>query len=63
MCMSGKNYCLNNSAVDVFLDYEPQPTSTKTMVHLAQSMKYFPKYKFTEHVLLCILPCSKNSSD
>uniref|UniRef100_A0ACD5ZWS7 Uncharacterized protein n=1 Tax=Avena sativa TaxID=4498 RepID=A0ACD5ZWS7_AVESA len=36
---TGKNYCLNNSAVDVFLDYEPQPTSTKTMVHLAQTYR------------------------
>jgi hypothetical protein len=36
--ITGKNYCLNSSAVDVFLKYEPQPTSTKTMVHFAQSM-------------------------
>ncbi|XP_047070767.1 triacylglycerol lipase 2-like [Lolium rigidum] len=36
---TGKNYCLNNSAVDVFLKYEPQPTSTKTMVHLAQTFR------------------------
>lgn len=35
--ITGKNYCLNSSAVDVFLKYEPQPTSTKTMVHFAQS--------------------------
>ncbi|XP_020173308.1 triacylglycerol lipase 2 [Aegilops tauschii subsp. strangulata] len=36
---TGKNYCLNSSAVDVFLQYEPQPTSTKTMVHLAQTFR------------------------
>uniref|UniRef100_J3MUN9 AB hydrolase-1 domain-containing protein n=1 Tax=Oryza brachyantha TaxID=4533 RepID=J3MUN9_ORYBR len=36
---TGKNYCLNNSAVDVFLKYEPQPTSTKTLVHLAQTVR------------------------
>jgi lysosomal acid lipase/cholesteryl ester hydrolase len=34
---TGKNYCLNNSAADIFLKYEPQPTSTKTLIHLAQS--------------------------
>jgi lysosomal acid lipase/cholesteryl ester hydrolase len=37
--ITGKNYCLNSSAVDVFLKYEPQPTSTKTMVHFAQSTR------------------------
>ncbi|XP_037466665.1 triacylglycerol lipase 2-like [Triticum dicoccoides] len=36
---TGENYCLNSSAVDVFLQYEPQPTSTKTMVHLAQTFR------------------------
>ncbi|XP_051203026.1 triacylglycerol lipase 2 [Lolium perenne] len=37
--LTGKNYCLNNSAVDVLLQYEPQPTSIKTMVHLAQTFR------------------------
>ncbi|KAL6661068.1 hypothetical protein ACP70R_000452 [Stipagrostis hirtigluma subsp. patula] len=37
--ITGKNYCLNSSAVDVFLKYEPQPTSTKTMVHFAQTVR------------------------
>ncbi|TKW11371.1 hypothetical protein SEVIR_6G229000v4 [Setaria viridis] len=37
--ITGKNYCLNSSAVDVFLEYEPQPTSTKTMVHFAQTVR------------------------
>ncbi|KAF0901085.1 hypothetical protein E2562_037651 [Oryza meyeriana var. granulata] len=36
---TGKNYCLNNSAADIFLKYEPQPTSTKTLVHLAQTVR------------------------
>lgn len=40
--ITGKNYCLNSSAVDVFLKYEPQPTSTKTMVHFAQSNEEHP---------------------
>lgn len=34
---AGKNCCLNASTVDVFLKNEPQPTSTKNFVHLAQS--------------------------
>lgn len=38
---SGKNCCLNSSTVDLFLMNEPQSTSTKNMVHLAQS-KSFP---------------------
>ncbi|KAL6900735.1 hypothetical protein ACP4OV_005411 [Aristida adscensionis] len=37
--ITGRNYCLNSSAVDVFLKYEPQPTSTKTMVHFAQTVR------------------------
>uniref|UniRef100_A0A0D9XA32 Lipase n=1 Tax=Leersia perrieri TaxID=77586 RepID=A0A0D9XA32_9ORYZ len=36
---TGKNYCLNNSAAEIFLKYEPQPTSTKTLVHLAQTVR------------------------
>ncbi|KAB8109303.1 hypothetical protein EE612_045524 [Oryza sativa] len=36
---TGKNYCLNNSAADIFLKYEPQPTSTKTLIHLAQTVR------------------------
>ncbi|KAG0470314.1 hypothetical protein HPP92_016478 [Vanilla planifolia] len=35
--ITGKNCCLNSSSVQVALDHEPQPTSTKNMVHLAQS--------------------------
>ncbi|RWR74554.1 triacylglycerol lipase 2 [Cinnamomum micranthum f. kanehirae] len=36
---TGKNCCLNSSTVDLFLKYEPQPTSTKNMVHLAQMVR------------------------
>ncbi|KAJ0832618.1 putative triacylglycerol lipase [Helianthus annuus] len=35
--LTGKNCCLNASTVDVFLRSEPQSTSTKNLVHLAQS--------------------------
>ncbi|KAK1306174.1 Triacylglycerol lipase 2 [Acorus calamus] len=35
---TGENCCLNSSTVDVFLQYEPQSTSTKNMIHLAQTM-------------------------
>ncbi|GJX97696.1 triacylglycerol lipase 2-like protein [Tanacetum coccineum] len=34
---TGKNCCLKPSIVDVFLDHEPQPSSTKNMMHVAQS--------------------------
>ncbi|RDY03529.1 Triacylglycerol lipase 2, partial [Mucuna pruriens] len=37
--VTGKNCCLNSSTVDLFLTNEPQPTSTKNMVHLAQTVR------------------------
>uniref|UniRef100_J3MUN7 Alpha/beta hydrolase fold-3 domain-containing protein n=1 Tax=Oryza brachyantha TaxID=4533 RepID=J3MUN7_ORYBR len=37
--VTGENYCLNSSADDIFLKYEPQLTSTKTMAHLAQMVR------------------------
>ncbi|KAK1318991.1 Triacylglycerol lipase 2 [Acorus calamus] len=36
---TGKNYCLNESTVEMFLKYEPQSTSTRNMVHLAQTFR------------------------
>ncbi|CAB4304584.1 unnamed protein product [Prunus armeniaca] len=36
---TGKNCCLNSSIVDVFLDHEPQSTSTKNMVHISQMIR------------------------
>ncbi|CAL5403402.1 unnamed protein product [Camellia sinensis] len=36
---TGQNCCLNSSIVEVFLEYEPQPTSTKNMVHVAQMIR------------------------
>ncbi|XP_072992570.1 triacylglycerol lipase 2 [Typha latifolia] len=36
---TGNNCCLNASTVELFLKYEPQPTSTKTMIHLAQTFR------------------------
>ncbi|KAH0461828.1 hypothetical protein IEQ34_009403 [Dendrobium chrysotoxum] len=36
---TGNNCCLNGSTVQLFLEYEPQPTSTKNMVHLAQTFR------------------------
>ncbi|KAL8132524.1 hypothetical protein AgCh_008132 [Apium graveolens] len=35
----GKNCCLNTSTVDLFLKNEPQSTSTKNLVHLAQTVR------------------------
>ncbi|KAK9682316.1 hypothetical protein RND81_10G064900 [Saponaria officinalis] len=37
--ITGKNCCLNASTVDSFLQNEPQSTSTKNMVHLAQTVR------------------------
>ncbi|KAA8548224.1 hypothetical protein F0562_004515 [Nyssa sinensis] len=37
--LTGKNCCLNASTVDLFLKNEPQSTSTKNMVHLAQTVR------------------------
>ncbi|KAJ7970674.1 Lipase [Quillaja saponaria] len=36
---TGNNCCLNASTVDLFLRNEPQSTSTKNMVHLAQTVR------------------------
>ncbi|PWA76641.1 gastric triacylglycerol lipase [Artemisia annua] len=36
---TGKNCCLKPSIVDVFLDHEPQPSSTKNMMHVAQMIR------------------------
>ncbi|KAM0945441.1 putative triacylglycerol lipase [Dioscorea sansibarensis] len=35
--LTGKNCCLNISAIHVFTKFEPQSTSTKLMIHLSQS--------------------------
>jgi hypothetical protein len=45
--IQGKNCCLNASTVDLFLKNEPQSTSTKNMVHLAQSKLVTPTYLIT----------------
>ncbi|KAK9120049.1 hypothetical protein Scep_018156 [Stephania cephalantha] len=37
--ITGKNCCLNASTVGFFLKNEPQPTATKNMVHLAQTVR------------------------
>jgi lysosomal acid lipase/cholesteryl ester hydrolase len=37
--ITGRNCCLNVSTVDLFLKNEPQSTSTKNMVHLAQTVR------------------------
>ncbi|CAN6471925.1 unnamed protein product [Victoria cruziana] len=36
---TGKNCCLNASTVELFLQNEPQPTSTRNFVHLAQMIR------------------------
>ncbi|KAG0498850.1 hypothetical protein HPP92_003152 [Vanilla planifolia] len=49
---TGNNCCLNASTVDVFLKYEPQPTSMKNMVHLAQTFRdgILRKYDYGSNV-------------
>ncbi|XP_027357180.1 triacylglycerol lipase 2-like [Abrus precatorius] len=37
--ITGDNCCLNSSTVDLFIMNEPQPTSTKNMVHLSQTVR------------------------
>ncbi|WCJ37482.1 Triacylglycerol lipase 2 [Euphorbia peplus] len=36
---TGQNCCLNSSIVDIFLDHEPQSSSTKNMIHLSQMIR------------------------
>ncbi|KAI3789454.1 hypothetical protein L2E82_02249 [Cichorium intybus] len=36
---TGKNCCLKPSIVDIFLDHEPQASSTKNMIHIAQMIR------------------------
>ncbi|XP_030476896.2 triacylglycerol lipase 2 isoform X2 [Syzygium oleosum] len=36
--LTGKNCCLNVSTVDLFLENEPQSTSTRNLVHLSQKL-------------------------
>ncbi|KAI9090130.1 hypothetical protein K1719_028826 [Acacia pycnantha] len=36
---TGPNCCINSTRIDVLLDHEPQPTSTKNMIHLAQMVR------------------------
>ncbi|XP_078166827.1 triacylglycerol lipase 2-like isoform X2 [Carex rostrata] len=46
--ITGNNCCLNASTVELFVKYELQPTSTKTMVHLAQTFRggFLAKYNY-----------------
>ncbi|XP_073153777.1 triacylglycerol lipase 2-like [Henckelia pumila] len=46
--LTGKNCCLNASTVELFLRNEPQSTSTKNLVHLAQTVRngILSKYDF-----------------
>lgn len=39
----GENCCVESSAMDVLLQHEPQPTSTKNMIHLSQSKNERPR--------------------
>ncbi|KAL6135899.1 hypothetical protein ACLB2K_068124 [Fragaria x ananassa] len=47
--LTGKNCCLNASTVDLFLDHEPQPTSTKTMTQPISSSPFHQTISVTTH--------------
>ncbi|CAL5192864.1 unnamed protein product [Lathyrus oleraceus] len=36
---TGPNCCINSSRIDVYLDHEPQPTSTKNLIHFSQMIR------------------------
>jgi hypothetical protein len=45
-----QNCCINSSRLDFYLDYEPQPTSTKNLIHFSQSKSskkwhFFKKFR------------------
>ncbi|TKY46396.1 Triacylglycerol lipase 2 [Spatholobus suberectus] len=44
--ITGDNCCLNSSTVNLFMMNEPQPTSTKNMVHLSQTVRLGVLTKF-----------------
>ncbi|KAI3413113.1 Lipase [Psidium guajava] len=46
--ITGKNCCFNNSRVDFYLEYEPQPSSSKNLRHLFQMIRKgsFAKYDY-----------------
>ncbi|XP_047310839.1 triacylglycerol lipase 2-like [Impatiens glandulifera] len=37
--ITGKNCCLNTSSIDLYIKSEPQPTATKNVIHLAQTVR------------------------
>ncbi|XAR55314.1 Triacylglycerol lipase, partial [Bertholletia excelsa] len=37
--LTGNSCCVNSSRIDILLKHEPQPTSTKNMIHLAQMIR------------------------
>ncbi|KAL2939173.1 Triacylglycerol lipase 1 [Bienertia sinuspersici] len=46
--ITGKNCCFNTSRVDLYLEYEPHPSSTKNINHLFQMIRQctFAKYDY-----------------
>ncbi|MED6172288.1 hypothetical protein PIB30_048718 [Stylosanthes scabra] len=36
---TGANCCINSSRINIFLDNEPQPSSTKNLIHLSQIIR------------------------
>ncbi|WJX38829.1 hypothetical protein P8452_26449 [Trifolium repens] len=48
--LSGPNCCMNSSRLDFYLDYEPQPTSTKNLIRFSQMIKtgQIAKYDYVD---------------
>ncbi|RAL48568.1 hypothetical protein DM860_018310 [Cuscuta australis] len=46
--ITGKDCCFNSSRIDLYLDYEPHPSSTKNLIHLFQMIRKgtFAKYDY-----------------
>ncbi|GMP66693.1 hypothetical protein CsSME_00026949 [Camellia sinensis var. sinensis] len=40
VALTGQTCCVNSSIIDVLLEYEPQPTATRNLIHLAQMVRH-----------------------
>lgn len=59
---AGKNCCFNDSRIDFYLEYEPNPSSSKNLHHLFQSTYKFSDYAKYSMLLLLIFSSGMGSS-
>ncbi|KAL5058694.1 hypothetical protein RYX36_030298 [Vicia faba] len=45
---TGPNCCINSSRIDVYLDHELHPTSTKNLIHFSQKQEISQKYDYVD---------------